>query len=298
MRLFARATRLLIAQPVDLASLAGLGAALVAAETGGQAVDVLDVSGLDMSFSVTKDLKKNPNDATIKVFGMAPKTRAALQARAASIVLQASYDGAPFATVFRGDVRYAAPEHDGPEWIVTIEAGDGERAQKYGRVSESWRGATGAGRVVRKVVESAGIGTGNLDDHAAALDSKLGYQHGYVAHGLATRELDRVLAAAGYEWSIQDGALQVLRAGQTLEGVVEISPESGLVGSPTLTTGEKKGKPSVLTFKSLLRPDLRPGQMISVLSEQYVGVYRAIKIQHDGDTAGTDWYTTIDGVPA
>jgi hypothetical protein len=124
---------------------------------------------------------------------------------------------------------------------------------------------------------------------AATADSFL---TGYVAHGRASTELERLLSARGLEWSIQDGRLQVLPKRGTTAQVVSLSPDTGLVGSPEYGTPDKKGAASVLKVKALLQPQIKPGGKIRIDSANIHGVFfRVEEVEHRGDTAGGDWYS-------
>jgi len=103
--------------------------------------------------------------------------------------------------------------------------------------------------------------------------------------------MDRVCASYGLEWSVQDGALQILERGTAIDGktVVKLTPETGLKGSPSV---DSKG---VLQFECLLNPLLKPGCVVVVESMFVRGGFRLTDVKHEGDTSGGDWKTTAHG---
>jgi len=78
--------------------------------------------------------------------------------------------------------------------------------------------------------------------------------------------------------------------------IPELSPSSGLIGSPEFGAAEKNKGP-VVKFKSLLDGRIKPGGRVKLNSLRYTGEVRVTKLSHSGDTAGGDWYTACEGEP-
>jgi hypothetical protein len=275
--LFDRRVRLVVAAPLaeDFKTLSG---------------QVTEITDLRVQFKVEKNLEKDPNTAEIKVYNLAERTRAALQAKGCKVVLQAGYD-ISLATLFIGDARTIDHTHEGPDWITKIEAGDGERAYLNGRVNESFKGGVKVPEVVSRIASAVGIDPGNSLSKLTATQGQQ-YVHGYAAFGKASKELDKVLKASGYDWSIQDGRLQILGKRETnTERIISLSSDTGLIGTPEYGTSDKSKKPPVLKFKALLSAEIRPGGRLDFDSITHKGVHRVKKITHTGDTAGQEWYT-------
>lgn len=261
------------------------------------------IKDLRVSFKVVKSLVKDPNTCEIKVYNLAESTRKALPGTGAKIILWAGYQGS-IEQLYIGDAKTIDSVQDGTEWVTTVRCGDGERAIQSARISTSFGPGTPFGAVLTEIGRAAKVDIGNLGKVVSRLPSSAQYVHGYTAHGLALSELDKVLKAAGFEWSIQDGALQVLAPGETTtEEVIVLSSETGLVGSPEMATGEKKasGKKSekppakpVLKAKGLLQGGFRPGRRVQVNSRQYNGVFRCQKVEQEGDTASGPWYSALE----
>lgn len=276
--LFKRAARLIVAAPLerDYSTLSGV---------------VTEINDLDVEFDVTKALTKDPNTAEITVYNLSATARAAFQTKGLKVVLQAGYEKT-LAQIYVGDASYIDHKHDGPDWKTKIVCGDAQRAFKHARASQSFGTGTPLASVVKFATGKMGVNLGNTNQILPLMTQQ--YTHGYTLHGAAARELDKVLKAAGYEWSIQDGALQILRPGEALDEVVTLSPETGLVGTPEQGTGSKKGAQPVLKARSLLQPTLSPGKRVLIEGTQHAGLYRVIKVKHTGATAGADWYTDIE----
>jgi hypothetical protein len=174
--------------------------------------------------------------------------------------------------------------------------GDGERAFRFARASESFAGGATVGAVVTHCAESMGLAVGNSPAQAAVLDKVL--YHGWTVHGAASSELDRILRAVGYAYSIQSGVIQILSPDESVsQSIPVVSAAIGnLIGSPEMGTPEKKGKPPLLKFTALLIPEALPGGRVRVVSERYDGIFRTRKVEHDCDTESGPWYSHFESV--
>ena len=103
--------------------------------------------------------------------------------------------------------------------------------------------------------------------------------------GSAASELTALTRSAGLEWSIQDGAFQFLDRNKSLDSfAIVLSPETGLVGSPSVSN---KG---IVSGVSLIIKDMIPGRQIDVQARFVRGRARLEKTRHIGDTHGDDWH--------
>lgn len=257
---------------------------------------VVEIADLRVQFRVRRHLSKEPNTAEIIVTNLSEQSRADLQGKGIRVVLNAGYEDAE-SSLFVGDVRDVDSSLDGPDWNTVIQCGDGERGYRFGRTSGSWRAGVRVTDVLRKIAEDMQLDSSTIK----GAESLAGRQFvaGYVAHGRSAKELDRILKGYVLEWSIQDGRLQVLSPpATTAESIVELSADTGMIGSPTLSTPEKRGDHPVLRVRSLLQPDIRPGRKISVDSITGIkGTFKVLEVEHSGDTHGGEWFTDIEGRP-
>lgn len=261
-------------------------------------INALQVDGLRVAFEVVKTSGKEPNTCDVRVFNLADQTRARLQGKGQKIILQAGYQDS-LAQIFSGDSRLMDHRKDGPSWQSRIQCGDGERAFRFARVSESFAPGTKVSDVIAHLARVSGLDVGNALTAAAQLQGPLQeYSQGTTLHGRTAAELDRVLRSVGLSWSVQDGALQVLGAADAAPGeAVHISDGSGLVGSPEQGTPDKKGGPVVVKFRCMLDPRLRPAARVSLASRSHTGGFKVLKCTHRGDTHGADWYTDVEATP-
>lgn len=252
----------------------------------------LRVEGLRVVFKIDRDLKPQPNQSEIVIYNLSESSRAKLEHVGQRVVLEAGYVGG-VAQVFSGDVRRAFSTKQGPDWLTKIEAGDGERAFAFARVSKSYGPGTKIADVLRDTVKSLKTDPGTALEKVGEVVGE--FVSGFAQHAKASTELTRLLGQHGYSWSIQDGRIEVLGPKDSLpETVPVLTSETGLVGSPTIAVPTKRTQPATMKCRSLLLPMLRPGQRVKLKAEAISGLFIATKVTHTGDTHGDDWFTEIE----
>jgi hypothetical protein len=211
-----------------------------------------------------------------------------------TLLLEAGYQN-NLQIVFTGDVRTIAHTRDGASWNSRFQCSDGGAAWSGGTTRVSFAPGTPIDRVITKLAGDLGVGVGNLTQTllAGGFNVKQ-YANGFSASGLASRELDRVLSAAGLQWSIQDGALQLLKPGATLPGQgYLLNASTGLIGSPQYGEQDPK-RGSYLKVKTLLLPSIRPGSLVQLDAVGTKGGFRVEKATHSGDTDAQEWYSELE----
>lgn len=251
-------------------------------------------AGQRVAFKVSKTDGKEPNTAEIIVTNLNDDSRGLIQKKGVKVILEAGYAETGMSRIWRGDARTVDNVRDLSDWNSTIKGGDGERAYRNARVAESFAPGTKAGSILQYLANASGLQVGNTPN--VVLNLTQSFDQGYVVSGQWAHEMDRFLRGTGYAWSVQDDTLQVLLPGQASTAEFpEISPESGLVGSPEFGSPEKKGKPALVKFKALLQPCV-PGAQVRLKSNRYDGFVRVKKVHFTGDTHSLEWYTEYEGV--
>lgn len=255
------------------------------------------IEDLRIQFKVKKTLKKEPNECQLTIYNLSPSSRAGLQTKGIKLILEAGYTNT-VAQIFSGNVRFVDHEHSGPDWLTKVECADGEHAYRYNMVNESFKAGTAVADVFQRIAGRSGF-----DANAAVSffrdNCNEQFTQGYAAIGPASMELDRLLSARGFEWSVQDNKLQVLLNGKTIkEPAVLLKSDSGLIGSPEHGTSAEERKQNILKVRSLLQPSIKPGGTVHVEAEGgLTGDFRTETVLHQGDTFGGDWYSDGECTP-
>ena len=265
--------------------------------------NAIRIENLRMSFKVDKTRVKDPNTCECVVSNLSETTRKQISQRGLKMILEAGYVGT-MRQIFIGDIRNATTKRNGPDWETVIQSGDGERAFAYARVTQAIKGPVDAGKLIGELAGKLGVGKGNSARIAQVFAGKQKkFLNGHVARGSVAKELTKVLDLEGYEWSIQDGELQILKPGEALPSIsLEISPDTGLIGSPEWNVPDnrpnsKEHKSPFVSFKALLSPELKPGGRVKLVSEAIDGNFAIRRVKHSGDTHGSEWYTEAEVTP-
>lgn len=257
-------------------------------------VGTRQITGLRMAFKVIQSNKPEPNTVELAIWNLSESSRAALQRPQVPTLIDAGYAG-NHAILFKGDLRRGTSARQGADWVTTLKAGDGEVAYRTARVNESVAPGTLIKDVAKRVAEALGVSAGDAARRIDAAVHRTGltqYTNGAALSGFARDHLTTLCKSLGLEWSIQDGALQILPEGEaTNDPAILLTARTGLVGSPA--PGEK----GVLKVVSLLQPAIRPGRKINVDAGGGLSFYRVTKVTHQGDTHGQPWYSEAEAVP-
>lgn len=245
--------------------------------------------GLDVAFEIDKTVSANPNKSTIKIWGLNQDHQAEIhRAKGAKITLAAGYKEGT-TVIFRGDLTNGQTVGESPETITTIETQDGLVAHQGTRCNLSFGKRTKVSEVLRAMastLEANGVGRGNLDEaiKSAELEGVSGaFAGGFSVSGQATLELAKIVRSAGFEFSIQDGAIQITRRGLSLgRTALLLTTSSGLLSAPVR---DAKG---VVSAKVMMLPDLLPGRRVEFRGTETTGSFKIVGVKYTGSLIATE----------
>lgn len=271
-----------------------VGAAIGALRAG------LRVENHRVRFRVEKSIKPEPNTCTLQIWNLSAAQRAGIEelepktgsTRGIPVLIEAGYEDPGPVQIFLGDLRTCTNTRDGADWITTIESGDGEQAFANARLNVAYGAGTTPDVALRAIVKALGVDAGNVPEVLAKLRlAGVGQlmPKRLTLSGSAAQNLTNFANSAGLEWSIQDGAIQILDRGKARAGfAVRLAADSGLIESPSV---DPKG---VLHCRCLMQPELRVGSLALVDSLTVKGMYRVERAIWEGDTYDVTWYTEIE----
>ncbi len=269
----------------------------------------LDFSQLRIKFHIAKDDAQTPNKARITIYGVNDETAARVKKEFVDISLQAGYQE-NYGVIFRGNIiEVRSGRENGVDTYVEISAGDGDKDYVYGVVNKT----LAAGATPNAIASAAMVSRpGYIPDLGGV---KL--PRGKVLYGMKRDVLRSVAQSTGTTWSVQDGNTQFIPLTQVLPGeAVILNSQTGLVGTPEQTVEGIKAD-------ALLNPLVKIGGRV-IINEKDIasiklktldriqkkedagktvdkqpakiaadGQYRVIKIIHEGDTRGQEWYSRL-----
>lgn len=267
-------------------------------------VGTREVAAFDCSFTIQRTLDVFASTASITILNLSSDTRKALHAQVQGIdceVLAGYENDAELARLFRGNLRVISSRKQGPDWVTTIESGDGDVVQAA-EVSNSYPEGTSLKSIVRDVV--GGLTSIGRDVLSGNLESALGLvpdkptSGPMSAHGRANDVLKDALGQLDLEHSWQDNALQILERNKALNGntAVLLTERTGMLDSPELQGVRGFVRVPIIRVSSLLNPSIAPGRLIRVVSESWSGELAARAVTHTGSSWGGDWQTDVEGL--
>jgi hypothetical protein len=250
---------------------------------------------LRCAFMAEKTNEPKPNKAKVSVWNLSETSRSSLQEKRVPILVEAGYVGNT-ATIFAGKLLVSKHVRNGPDWVSEFESGDGSVEYSAKRLRESFKPGVKIEQIMKRVAGEMGIGVGNSLKKISEGNFRGGLQEftkGIALNGRCSDLFDDLMSSAGFEWSIQDEQLLVLRPDETTEDTaIELTSDTGLIGSPVV--GEK----GILTATSLLDPTLNPGRKLRILTAEVDGFYKTTRVKHIGDTASDQpWYSEFEAKP-
>lgn len=257
----------------------------------------LEITDLRIKFHVDRSLTRTPNQCDVWISNLAQATRADLTTKPLSVQLDAGYDDVA-RLLFVGDLRFGMSKQEGPSWTTLLQSGDGARTYANSRVNRSYRSGTTVRTVLKNAAASMGLALPKSLDSDTTLDRQ--FVGGTISNGPARDELTRLLAPFGYHWSIQNGALRVLKDDEVFSTVaIPVDEDHGMIGTPEFGSPPRSGKPPHVHVKMLLYPEVLPGDVVKVTSKAISGsgLFRVERVRHRGDTHAKDWYTELEILP-
>lgn len=271
-----------------------------------------DIVSLRAQFMVRQRDSQHPNWMYIRITNLSNDSMNYDYKENDLVELKAGYPGRS-GTIFKGKVMQIrkGKEPNGVDKYFDVLATSNNQAYGFAMVNKTLK----AGWTNKDILEEAlkpmkafGIEEG----HVADLGSKKGTK-AKVLFGHAREILRDLGFSTGTSWSIQDEKFQMLKPDGYLPGdVVVLNSNTGMIGLPEQNL---KG----IVAKSLLNPDFHYGGRVkidesSIQKSLYSaatlsggaglqksitptiapdGIYRILRVDHDGDSEGQDWYSTL-----
>lgn len=262
-------------------------------------------SELQITFEVKKDVGEEPNLSTISIYNLSEDSRGFISQEGQQVLLEAGYKDTR-AIIFQGDLAQATHEYKAPDWITTLECGEGEVAYRDGFITLTRAPGATRRQVLEQVAVDLGLGL-YVTEGDTSLDDP--YLQGVTFHGTARDLLRRLARQGGREWSIQQSVLTLIHQGGATDiPAVLLSPQTGLIQTPQPTKkrieliggdsrprrGTTKQNEAGVKITSLLNPEIRPGRLVVIEAQTLSGTFVCRSVTHKGDYRGNTWHTEAE----
>lgn len=271
----------------------------VTLDLDGVQINTTGDNDLTISFSVERDLSGEANSGSITVLNLSESTRNALGKELDHVILRAGYQppsgGGNVGTIFQGRIRDIRHTRKGPDIETIMECGDADQALRKGVVNKTFP----KGSTVREVIEEIQSQFERQDDKVTrgewlGLENVPPLKRAETLCGSCRRAMNTFGRSRKFYWSFQNEKLEIFPSDEVLPGqIVEITPESGMVDTPTITDNG-------VIVKALMNPAIAPGHVVAVRSQTLSmnsegGEYRVSKCTYSGDNRDGDFFVTITG---
>lgn len=249
----------------------------------------IDVSKLDIEFSIEKSLRTSSNSAVLKIYNLSRDkiVRIHDEPNTMEVSIAVGYEAdSELNVLFRGlTKREQTITSTGPDIFLTINASDGASAAQQ-RFNKTYPPNTAVIDILSDLILVMGVGQGNLSDFSSLIALPGGSdstRRAYTVHGAARHQFDRLARSVGLRWSIQGGAMQIISInGNPGRASTVLSAASGLLGAP------KPAKGGHIAATSLIQRGLNPGDLIRLQSEFINGDYQIYNTKYTGSTLGVN----------
>ena len=186
---------------------------------------------------------------------------------------------------------------NGPDWITTFEAGDGETEVRSSfNVNASFPKGVKVQDVVQQLIGITGLKKGDLVKRIQAKGFQSAFSEftrGVTVTGSAHKKIVELGKSLGLQVMIQDGTYTAadLDRGTISLQQYKLTPSTGLINAPEI------GEEGTVRAQCLLLPALRPMQKVQLKSAELDGEYRIEKATHSGSYRGGGWNTDLELKP-
>ncbi|MBI4815174.1 MAG: hypothetical protein HY791_02875 [Deltaproteobacteria bacterium] len=259
---------------------------------------LFEFPGLRISFKVTRQFGQTANTAEVIVHNLSEASRGAvMRADKPEFVIEAGY-ASGFGALFTGKALRVTTHRETIGIATKFDSTDGsEEMQKT--VSKTYAPGTKVGKVLADLAGGMNINAANAikralsGDLSGAVDT---FREGVTVAGKIGDEFDRILIALGAAWSVENGELVVLKAGESVDSALVLGPATGLIGSPERFFDAKHRKVYMVKGQAVLSSRIFPGRRVELNTQETRGSFLVTKTEHSGDTHGPEWSTSFESM--
>lgn len=262
----------------------------------------IELKGLRFSFEIDKGNSSTPNIAKFNIYNISSESRYLFEEAGKIIICKLGWAGRGDPTskevlasldknleiCYQGQIIENGYElkKNGADTVVSIQCGTEINKLRNATFNQSYDKNTKVDSIVNDLAGGLGLNVSFIPK----LD--LGtFLNGFMASGNIKGMLDQILGSKDLDWSVQDDELIITEKGEPTDPTaILITPETGLIGTPTKT------KEGGIKFKTLLNPKIKPQTLIKLVSSTYEGLVVPQRVKYIGDFDGGPFDCDIEAV--
>lgn len=252
----------------------------------------VDLSALDISFSVSRSISYAENTADFSIFNAAELTRKKILKKKNNLIFKAGYEDEEMGTIFIGNIAFADDRKEGSDIISKLSAVSARKVDaslKYITVSLSYAPGTLMSDILRDLATALGVVIYGTENAAIPMDNGWTFSGSVRA---ALSDMLQRLKSNRLSMYIDNSELVIYRQGvaDSRYRTIYLDYNSGLIsveeraetGTPDPALKDKKR----ISFKSILIPEMQPNATITIGEGLHKGVYIVEKLKFEGDNFG------------
>lgn len=216
---------------------------------------IKDTKRLSISFKFRKSTDNKPNQNSCTIFNLSETTRNKISETGNLIEIYAGYEVLKLVSV--GNIFRVSHYKHGTDWVTSIKFGDGQLDYDTRRFTKSYEKGGSLRSIFNDVAESFNL---PIVNESKKIDKKndITLPSSLTLDGLSKDVLSEISEQHDIEWSIQDGAINLIDLDSVIEETaIVINHETGLLDHPEIT---EQG----INVRVLLNNDILPNKLIDV----------------------------------
>lgn len=261
---------------------------------GGKKFESLGKNGLDIDLDINFSDGKDPDVSEVTIYNLSDDSINQIKKDGYCIVNAGYKHMGNKGNVLSGDIEEVTTTWQGLDKETKIKVTDGGKKWRKAKISKTYKENTKASTIMRDCINIMGYEIVELEPK----NDKV-YKLGKTVNGFCSDILKMLVKDTESKMFVNKNRIYIRKQEKGTQTGFVLSPETGLVGSPTLNkddTGDKDGE--VLTDKGkkekkeekktwevtcLLNPKIETDSIIQVKSKVLNGTFRVIKGKHTKD---------------
>lgn len=270
----------------------------------------LDVSMMRCRFQVTHYESQTPANAEVYIYNLARSTEQKIEKEYSSITIEAGYQE-QYGIIFKGEIIQKRTGRENPvDTYINIIARSADQGNGYAVVNKTLQKGHTKNDMLQEILKSFqqyGISAGYISEKIKSDQTKS--PRGAALFGMARERLRELCQGSDCVFSLRNQQVQILGNAETVPGgTIVLNSQTGMIGRAEQTI-------EGVVVKSLLNPAIHNGVLIQInersinkaafsvrpgdegvnqiLADNIAtdGMYKALFVDHYGDTRGVPWYS-------
>lgn len=261
---------------------------------GGKKFETLGKNGLEIDFDIIFSDGKEPDVSEVTIYNLSDDSINQIKKDGYCIVNAGYKHMGNKGNILSGDIEEVTTTWQGLDKETKIKVTDGGKKRRKAKISKTYKENTKASFIMRDLINVMGYEIVELKPKKDKV-----YKLGKTVNGFCSDILKMLVKDTESKMFVNKNRITIRDQEKGYETGFVLSPESGLVGSPSLNrdnTGDKapdvstdkekkenKKEKKTWEVRSLLNPKIETDSLIMIKSKVLDGKFRVIKGKHTKD---------------